>query len=86
MQVTLTEHAEELLRIALVRHPEQTPSEIVEQTPADRVDGQAPCTTSKEISLEDFDAGLDRLAQFSAKIPFLPDEAFTREGLYLDHD
>jgi hypothetical protein len=26
------------------------------------------------------------MAEFSHKIPSLPDEAFTRESLYLDHD
>jgi len=29
---------------------------------------------------------LQELAQFSAKIPLFPDEVFTREGLYQDHD
>ena len=32
------------------------------------------------------DATLDRIAQFSHKIPALPDEAFSRENLYQDHD
>ena len=29
---------------------------------------------------------LRELAQFSHKIPLLPDEAFSRESLYRDHD
>ena len=29
---------------------------------------------------------LQELAQFSHKIPLLPDEAFSRESLYRDHD
>jgi hypothetical protein len=29
---------------------------------------------------------LRELGQFSHKIPVLPDEAFSREGLYRDHD
>ena len=29
---------------------------------------------------------LREMAQFSQKIPALPDEAFTRESLYRDHD
>lgn len=29
---------------------------------------------------------LREMAQFSHKIPLLPDEAFTRESLYQDHD
>lgn len=33
-------------------------------------------------SLEDFEADLDALAQFSESIPVLPEEAFTRESIY----
>ena len=33
-----------------------------------------------------FEKSLDRIAQFSDKIPALPDEAFSRESLYRDHD
>ena len=36
--------------------------------------------------LGEFEKSLDRIAQFSDKIPALPDEAFSREGLYRDHD
>jgi hypothetical protein len=42
--------------------------------------------TSKKLTSEQLDHTLRELAQFSAKIPLLPDEAFTREGLYQDHD
>jgi hypothetical protein len=38
--------------------------------------------TSKKLTIDQLDHTLRELAQFSAKIPFLPDEAFTREGLY----
>jgi hypothetical protein len=31
-------------------------------------------------------AWLEKLAQFSDQIPQLPDEAFTRESFYQDHD
>ena len=37
-------------------------------------------------SLEEFEKSLDRMAQFSDKIPALPDEAFSRESIYRDHD
>jgi hypothetical protein len=40
----------------------------------------------KNRSLEEFEKTLDRIAQFSHKIPVLPDEAFSRESLYQDHD
>ncbi len=35
---------------------------------------------------EDVRAWLDSLTQFSDKIPQLPDEAFTRENFYQDHE
>jgi hypothetical protein len=35
---------------------------------------------------EQLDRTLQELAQFSHKIPLLPDEAFSRESLYWDHD
>jgi len=42
--------------------------------------------TEKSASLEEFEKTLDRIAQFSDEIPALPDEAFSRESLYQDHD
>ena len=36
--------------------------------------------------IEEFEKSLDRIAQFSDKIPALPDEAFSRESIYRDHD
>ena len=38
------------------------------------------------LTQEEFDAVLDGLAQFSDKIPHLPDSALTREAMYSDHD
>ncbi len=40
---------------------------------------------AKNRNLEEFEKTLDRIAQFSHKIPVLPDEAFSRESLYQDH-
>ncbi|MGH9327271.1 MAG: hypothetical protein ACRD2B_11405 [Terriglobia bacterium] len=42
--------------------------------------------TGKKLTKDQLDRTLQELAQFSYKIPLLPDEAFTREGLYQDHD
>ena len=44
--------------------------------------GAAP----KKLSPDQLDRTLRELAQFTHKIPILPDEAFSREGLYRDHD
>ena len=41
---------------------------------------------SKTSSQSELDNTLQELAQFSHKIPLLPDEAFSRESLYRDHD
>jgi hypothetical protein len=40
----------------------------------------------KKLKADQLDRTLRELGQFSHKIPLLPDEAFTREGLYQDHD
>ena len=41
---------------------------------------------SKALSESQLDRTLQEFAQFSHKIPVLPDEAFSRESLYQDHD
>jgi hypothetical protein len=45
-----------------------------------------PQAESVNRPLEEFEKTLDRIAQFSDKIPVLPDEAFSRESLYQDRD
>jgi len=40
----------------------------------------------KTLSQSQLENTLRELAQFSPKIPLLPDEAFSRESLYRDHD
>ena len=40
----------------------------------------------KRLTLSKLDKAIQELAQFSHKIPVLPDEAFTRESIYQDHD
>lgn len=49
-------------------------------------DAVQKAATVKPLSGEQLDRTLQELAQFSHKIPFLPEEAFTRESLYRDHD
>jgi hypothetical protein len=41
---------------------------------------------SKALSESQLGRTLQELAQFSHKIPTLPDEPFSRESLYQDHD
>ena len=47
---------------------------------------KSPQSEPKSLSIEEFERTLDHMAQFSHKIPILPDEAFSRESLYQDHD
>ena len=44
-----------------------------------------PAGTSR-LNQDRLENTLREMAQFSHKIPALPDEAFTRESLYQDHD
>lgn len=46
----------------------------------------AAAAESKQLSREQLDRTLAEIAQFSHKIPSLPDEALSRESLYRDHD
>ena len=43
-------------------------------------------TSAKHLTLGDVENTLRDLAQFSHKIPSLPDEAFSRESLYPDYN
>jgi ketosteroid isomerase-like protein len=45
-----------------------------------------PFAGPKRLSREQVEKLLDEMAQFSHKIPSLPDEALSRESLYQDHD
>jgi len=45
-----------------------------------------PPAGSNRLSQDRLENTLREMAQFSHKIPSLPDEAFTRESLYQDHD
>jgi hypothetical protein len=90
MQITLTPHAEELLRSLLARQPGRSPAEIVEQALAgiEHQSASSPerLPAPKRLSHKEFQASLDRMAQFSNKIPPMPRETFSREMIYQDHD
>jgi plasmid stability protein len=42
--------------------------------------------SANRLNQDRLETTLREIAQFSHKIPILPDEAFTRESLYRDHD
>ena len=87
MQVTLTPHAEELLRDALARHPGQSPAQILEEALAERVERQAAANLVKpKRTREEFDAWVREFAAYSDKIPSMPGETFSRAMIYEDHN
>ena len=92
MEITLTPHAEELLRSALARHPGQSPAEVLEQALADRANRESAVEASnqppkaKGLTPEEFDSWLESFSRFSEKIPPMTGETFSRETIYQDHD
>lgn len=63
-----------------------TPESYVEKLVAEQAATPRGYGAGGRLTREEFEASLDRLAQFSDKIPLLPDEAFSRESMYEDHD
>ena len=87
MQVTLTPHAEELLRDALARHPGQSPAQILEEALAERVDRETAVKAAKpKGTRKEFEAWILQFAAYSDKIPSMPGETFSRAMIYQDHN
>jgi hypothetical protein len=64
-----------------------TPESYVEKLiAANTVSRETGIIRPRKQTREEFNASLDRLAQFSDKIPNLPIEAFSRASFYEDHD
>jgi hypothetical protein len=82
MQVTVT-IPDELA--AQVQSRGLTPQSYVEHLIAEQT-ATAKGPVEHKLSPEEFEASLDGLTRYSDKIPVLPAEAFSREGLYRDHD
>lgn len=83
MQITVT-IPDELA--AEVQAQGLTPESYVEKLVAERSATPRGYGAGGRLTREEFEASLDRLAQFSDKIPLLPIEAFSRESMYEDHD
>jgi hypothetical protein len=87
MQVTLTPHAEELLRNALARHPEQSPAQVLEEALAARLEREAaPKPGKPKRTREEFDAWVLQFTAYSDKIPSMSGETFSRAMIYQDHN
>jgi hypothetical protein len=92
MEITLTPHAEELLRSVLERHPGQSPEEVLEQALAESVERESAVEASsqppkaKDLTPEEFDNRVGSFSRFSEKIPPMTGETFSREMIYQDRD
>ena len=87
MQVTLTSHAEELLRTALARNPGQSPAEILERALAERIEREAASTPARpKRTGAQFHAWVDQFAVYSDRIPSMPGETFSRDMIYRDEN
>jgi hypothetical protein len=83
MNIRLSAHSEQLLKEQLARGPYHSPEEVIDralETLTERV--RASCVAD----LAEFDQALDALAEGSEKLPDLPDEAFSRQNIYQNHD
>jgi hypothetical protein len=82
MQVTVTIPDE---FVAQVRSRGLTPEGYIRSLIDDavRTAPKVPPPAKPKMDMETF---LREMAAFSDKIPLLPDEAFTRESIYQDHD
>ena len=85
MQVTLNQHAAELLRGEQTRHPELSAAEIIEAALSAKID-PAPPPTVRLRTPEEIQAWLDALVFDPKIVPAMPGETFSREMIYQDHD
>lgn len=86
MQVTLTPRAEELLRQAARRHPEQSPEQIVEGALTEQARREETGHPGARLTVASFRTWLDQFTAYSDRIPAMPGETFSRETIYQDHD
>ena len=87
MQVTLSPHAEQLLRQAMARDPDQSADAILDQALARHLEREQPAGLgSPAQNRAELEASLDALAAHSEKIPLLSQAALSRQSLYQDHD
>src|SRR5947208_3046633 len=83
MNVRLTQHSEELLKQQMAAGEFRSPEEVIEkalETLAERANRRPALT------LSEFEAALDALAEGSDKLSVLPEEATTRSGIYREHN
>jgi Arc/MetJ-type ribon-helix-helix transcriptional regulator len=83
MNIRLSPHSEQLLKEQLENGPYHSPEEVIERALESLTErGQI----ARAADLAEFDASLDALAEGSEKLPDLPDDAFSRQNIYQNHD
>jgi hypothetical protein len=83
MSITININPEAQAELTRLAAAHGVPPEDYAATPLERAVHTRTC---KKLTTDQLDHTLRDLAQFSDKIPQLPDDAFSREGLYQDHD
>lgn len=83
MNIRLNPHSEELLKEQLAHGVFHSPEEVIERALETLIDRQR---STRAVDLAEFESTLDALAEGSENIPTLPDEAYTRAGIYRDHN
>ena len=83
MNIRLTPHSKELLEQQLAQGQFRSPEEVIERA-LEKLSERLNQRT--EMTLAEFEATLDALAEGSERLPVLPPEATSRAGIYRDHD
>jgi hypothetical protein len=84
MQITVTIPDEFAAQVqARGMNPESYVESLIEDAARTAATTSVPVRPKDKMDMETF---LQKMAAFSDRIPQLPDEAFTRESFYADHD
>ena len=84
MQITVTIPDEFAAQVqARGQEPQSFGQSVIDDAVRAAPAASGPIRPKNKMDMQTF---LRRMAEFSDKIPQLPDEAFTRESFYQDHD
>jgi Arc/MetJ-type ribon-helix-helix transcriptional regulator len=83
MNIRLNPHSEELLKEQMARGQFRSPEEVIERALETLTEREQAALSA---DLAEFDATLDAIAEGSEKLADLPDEAFSRQSIYQNHD
>ena len=85
MNIRLSPHSEELLKIEMARGRFRSPEEVVERALEALHDIGPGAMPRPRPTIAEFRRLLDALAEGSEKLPNLPTSAFSRANIYRDH-